>query len=376
MTLLRFSWLCAMGLLACGEAPDSQRPVDTVAPQLQLHSPMAGWSYTSRRVRAEFTARDDTRLSSLSWSLNGSDFQPLTLEAPRGGDGFLLEVVPRPGGNTLTVRATDAAGNASEQAVDFHFGSQSACGSSHTGVVRQGSLYMWGFNNRGQLGLEPQVTTIQRSPWRVPGMEGVVSLDLGQNHSLALKADGSVWAWGENKSGQLGLGLPHAPGQPWTPDFTPYPIPTRVEGLSGAVALSAGEHHSLVLMDDGTVRAFGDNAAGQLGDGTQEAVRNIPVAVSGLTDVVKVVAGNMHSVALKRDGTVWIWGLNTYGTLGQGSHDDQPHPLPTRVPGLADVVDIAAGWEHVLALHAGGTVSAPCRSRGWRTPVPSSPAAT
>ncbi|WP_245767402.1 RCC1 domain-containing protein [Stigmatella erecta] len=349
LALLRASLLSSMGLLACG--------ADAVAPRLQLHSPTAGWSYTSRRVRAEFTAVDDTQLSSLSWSLNGSDFQSLPLEAARDGTGFALEVAPRPGGNTLTVRVTDAAGNSAEQAVDFHFGSLSACGGPHTGVVRQGSLYLWGFNNRGQLGLGAEVTTNQGSPQRVPGIEGVAFLALNNNQSLALKEDGSVWAWGENTHGQLGLGTPAGPGQPWTPDFTPHPTPTRIEGLSGAVALSAGYHHSLVLMEDGTVRAFGDNSAGQLGDGTLEAIRDFPVAVSGLTDVVKVVAGNRHSVALKRDGTVWTWGRNTYGTLGQGTQDDQPHPTPTQVPGVADVVDIATGWEHVLALHAGGTLS-------------------
>ncbi|ADO68662.1 RCC1 domain-containing protein [Stigmatella aurantiaca] len=349
-------------LLACGgsdepQPPPPAPPVDDVAPQVQLLSPTVGWSYTSRKVLAEFTATDDTQLATLSWSLNGAGFQPLALTPSRGEDRFEFEVAPWPGRNTLAVRATDAAGNTAEQTVSFHFGGLSGAGGSHTGVVRQGALYLWGRNNRGQLGLGAEVTADQRVPKPVPGMEGVAAVALNQNHSMALKEDGTVWAWGENAQGQLGLGKPPEAGQPRTPDLTARWSPTRVEGLSGAVALALGYRHSLVLMEDGTVRAFGDNSTGQLGDGTTESPRDYPVLVGGLTEVVKVVAGSMHSVALKRDGTVWVWGRNTYGNLGQGTQDSTAHPTPAQVPGVANGVDIATGRDHILVLHAGGTVS-------------------
>ncbi|WP_263437163.1 RCC1 domain-containing protein [Stigmatella hybrida] len=347
-------------LLACGEDSGPRPeplPVDTTAPQLQVHSPTAGWNYTSRRVRVALTATDDTRLATLSWSLNGAGFLPLPAEA-RTGDTFLLEVAPRPGSNTLTVWAEDGAGNSTGQTVAFHFGSLSGSGAAHTGVVRQGRVYLWGRNNLGQLGLGEEVVTDQRAPRQVPGLEGVAALALNQNHTLALLEDGTVWAWGENAQGQLGLGPAPVPGAPRPPDVAPRRSPTRVEGLKGAVALALGYRHSLALMEDGTVRAFGDNSAGQLGDGTAERFRDFPVGVGGLTQVVKVVAGSMHSVALKQDGTVWVWGRNTYGNLGQGTQDGQPHPTPVQVPGVTDVVDIASGRDHLLALHAGGTVSA------------------
>ncbi|WP_284668668.1 hypothetical protein [Myxococcus sp. SDU36] len=127
--------------------------------------------------------------------------------------------------------------------------------------------------------------------------------------------------------------------------------------MSVAVAVGPGFRHSLVLMEGGAVRAFGNNQNGQLGDGSTESW-DYPMVVAGLTDVVKVTGGSMHSAALKRDGTVWVWGRNDYGNLGTGVADGASHPLPTPVPGMTDVVDIANGRDHILAANADGTVSA------------------
>ncbi|WP_224362636.1 RCC1 domain-containing protein [Hyalangium versicolor] len=334
-------------------------PPDTQAPEVQVLSPMEGQSITVRRVRLEGTATDALHLASLTWALNGSEPEALDVAALGTGGAFAFEVTPRPGANKVLLRATDASGNATEVTASFYYGSRSGAGGLHTGVVRDGFLYTWGRNNRGQLGLGASVTADQKLPLKVPDFEGVAAMAFNQNNSLALKADGTVWSWGENAQGQLGLGAPPDPEHPHTPDLTARWSPTLISSLSGVVAITVGYRHALVLMEDGTVRAFGDNSTGQLGDGSSASLADYPVAVSGLSDVVKVVAGSMHSVALRRDGTVWVWGRNSYGNLGGGTVDSTPHSTPTQVPGLTGVVDIATGRDHVLALHSDGTVS------GW-----------
>lgn len=103
-------------------------------------------------------------------------------------------------------------------------------------------------------------------------------------------------------------------------------IPVEVSGLTGVVAVSAGFYHSLALMSDGTVRAWGRNIYGELGDGTDND-SNVPVEVSGPTGVIAVSAGSVHSLALKSDGTVWAWGFNGQGQLGDGTNNDSNTPV-------------------------------------------------
>jgi hypothetical protein len=120
-----------------------------------------------------------------------------------------------------------------------------------------------------------------------------------------------------------------------------------VSGLSGVVAVAAGECHSLALKSDGTVRAWGYNYSGELGDGTT-TTRYVPVMVSGLSGVVAVAAGYCHSLALKSDGTVRAWGYNGYGQLGDGTTTSRLTPV--MVSGLSGVVSVAAGWYYSLAI--------------------------
>jgi alpha-tubulin suppressor-like RCC1 family protein len=207
-----------------------------------------------------------------------------------------------------------------------------------------GSVWSWGYNSQGQLG---DGTTINRtSPVAVSGLSsGVVAVAGGGYHSLALKADGSVWAWGDNFSGQLGDGT----GLNRT-------SPVAVSGLSsGVVAVAGGGVHSLALKSDGSVVAWGFNAQGELGDGTTTN-RFSPVAVSGLSSgVVAVAGGGSHSLALKADGFVWSWGYNAEGELGDGTTINRTSPVA--VSGLSSgVVAVAGGGSHSLALKADGSV--------------------
>ncbi|RYZ44304.1 MAG: RCC1 repeat-containing protein, partial [Myxococcaceae bacterium] len=130
----------------------------------------------------------------------------------------------------------------------------------------------------------------------------------GQLHSLGLQADGTVWAWGYNRYGQLGNNT-----------TTDRLAPVKVTGLTGVVVdIAAGNEHSVAVKADGTVWAWGRNDLGQLGDNTTTQ-RLKPVKVSGLTGVMAVAAGYRYSLALKTDGTVWAWGDNASGKLGDGT---------------------------------------------------------
>lgn len=165
-------------------------------------------------------------------------------------------------------------------------------------------------------------------------------------HSLAVCSDSTVKAFGENASGELGDGT-----------TTDQNIPVSVVGLSSVISVSGGgdqlEAHSLALKKNGTVWAWGSNLYGALGNASTNPSLT-PVQVLLLTGVTKISAGGWHSVALKNDGTVWTWGWNTDGQLGDGTFVDKT--IATQVPGLTNVVAIAAGTYHVLALKSDSTV--------------------
>ena len=165
----------------------------------------------------------------------------------------------------------------------------------------------------------------------------------GSTHSLVLKSDGTVWAWGDNTNGALGVGNTADQGTVLTCCDTP----VQVHGLTTVTAVAAGDFDSLALTSAGTVWAWGDNTSGQLGDGTMTA-RDTPVQVGGLTRVTAIAAGSTQSLALKSDGTVSAWGNNTEGELGDGTTTERDTPLP--VAGLTSVIAIAAGLEYSLAL--------------------------
>ncbi|WP_203971913.1 lamin tail domain-containing protein [Planotetraspora silvatica] len=222
----------------------------------------------------------------------------------------------------------------------------SAAGVAVTGPAAAASgdtsgAYAWGDNSVGQLGMGS--TDNLSSPAAVHAVSQVTQIAAGGFHSLALRSDGTVWGWGDNTRGELGNGGYAAPT----------PVPVQVSGLTGIVQVAAGLGYSLALRSDGTVWAWGINTDGQLGDGTTTD-RRTPVKVSGLIGVTQIAAGGFHSLALRSNGTVRAWGWNYAGQLGNGTTTRRT--TPSAVSGLTKVTRIAVGREHSLARRSDGTV--------------------
>lgn len=229
---------------------------------------------------------------------------------------------------------------------------------NHSAAVKaDGTLWTWGSDKFGQLGIGEipnNACLCRNTPTQVAGLNGVMTVAMGSQHTVALKSDGTVWTWGNNAKGQLGNG-----------NNTSHASPAQVPGLSDVIAVSAGYQHTLALKSDGTVWAWGNNSAGALGDNTRQD-RNAPVQVSGLGSITRISAGAMHSVALKSDGSVWAWGLNSpslvYGFLptfggqiGDGTTIDRLAPVEITSLGN-NVHALAAGSYHTTFLKAGGSV--------------------
>lgn len=217
-----------------------------------------------------------------------------------------------------------------------------SAGFFHTVALKtDGTVWAWGLNDYGQLGDE---TVEDRNiPVQVKGLNNVMAVAGGWRHTAALKSDGTVWVWGENQHGELGDGT----------NVISSNTPVQVKGLNNVVSISAGDSYTLALKSDGTVWAWGWNGGGQLGDGTLED-RNVPIQVKNLNNVVKLSAGLCHSLAIKKDGSIWAWGVNSQGQLGDGTLEKRN--IPIEVKNLNNVVNMSAGHIHSLALKEDGTV--------------------
>jgi alpha-tubulin suppressor-like RCC1 family protein len=214
-------------------------------------------------------------------------------------------------------------------------------GGTHVLALKEnGSLWVWGYNWDGQLGLSD--TDNRSSPVQMG--TGYVAVAAGTNHSLGIKADGSLWAWGQNYDGQLGQGYY---------DYTPHPNPMQVGGETDWVAVAGGEHHSLALKADGSLWAWGDNFYGELGLGNTTD-QFTPTRVG--TGYAAVAAGGDYSLALMADGSIRSWGRNDYGQLGQDSADNDPHPTPTQIEADTNWVAVCAGTNHSLGVKANGSL--------------------
>ena len=215
------------------------------------------------------------------------------------------------------------------------------------------AIYTWGENNNGQLG-NGTVGGFSGVPVKANNGSSVIALAGGYEYAVSLRGDGTVWSWGDDFYGQLGDGT--------TLDKS---VPVQVGGLSNIVAVAAGSYHSIALRSDGTVLSWGRNLYGQLGDNTT-VQKTAPVQVLGpggvgmLNNIVAIAAGSYFSLAVRADGTVWAWGYNLSGQLGDNTLVNKSVPVQVLGFGGAGVLNniytVAAGSLHGIALRSDGTV--------------------
>jgi alpha-tubulin suppressor-like RCC1 family protein len=255
------------------------------------------------------------------WGDNGSG---------RQGDGtFINTNAPRPIATNATWRTISAGG-------------------AHTLAVRaDGALWAWGLNQSGQLGDGTYTGALSPQPISTNAVWQAVSA--GLDHSIGLRADGTLWTWGFNYAGQLGSGT-------FTGTNTPQPIATNATWRAIAAGGTLGASYSLAVRADGTLWAWGDNSDGQLGIGTF-AGANTPQQVGINTNWQAVAAGGRHTAALQADGSLWIWGWNESGQLGNGmdgpfDSKNTPQRIGTQTTWLA----VTAGREHTVALRTDGSL--------------------
>lgn len=237
------------------------------------------------------------------------------------------------GGGSTTQTTVDSPGISWKQV---------SCGFNYrSGIQMNGSLWSWGNNDYGQLG---DNTTNTRSS---PVQEFTESLDwkevsCGDQQTIAIKTNGTLWSWGQNDTGELGLG-----------DTAQRNSPTQIGTDTIWKQVSCGYEHSAAVKTDGTLWVWGRNNYGQIGDGTTGTNRLSPVQIAG-TNWKQVSCGKYHTSALKDDGTLWSWGQNYTGALGVGDNLDKN--TPTQVGTNTDWKQVSCGDEHSSAIKTNGTL--------------------
>lgn len=245
------------------------------------------------------------------------------------GNGTITFVAP-----TATVQVTGLT-----DAVALSGGGTHACA-----LKSNGSVACWGYNYAGQLGINT-TTTASPSPALVGGLGNTIAIAAGNAFTCALQATGKVMCWGENRFGELGNGTVGSSSS----------TPTEVVGLNNAITLSAGGFHACAILANGSVRCWGYNGAGTLGNGTTLA-STATTAVSSITNAIAVAGGYAHTCALLPSGSVSCWGSNKFG--GVGNHTTVTSVVtPSPVSGMTDAIAISSGNSHTCALRASGAIS-------------------
>jgi alpha-tubulin suppressor-like RCC1 family protein len=222
--------------------------------------------------------------------------------------------------------------------------SQVASGSQyHSAAIKtDGTFWMWGRNFTGQIG---DGTTITRSsPVQVGALTNWSQPAVGGGHMLAVKTDNSLWAWGNNASGQLGQNIAGNTSSP-----------VQVGILTNWAQVTAGSDHSIAVKTSGTLWSWGFNHIGQLGQNIATTInRSSPVQIGSLTNWSRVSEFYQSASAIKTDGTLWSWGLNAFGMIGDGTVVRRSSPV--QVGAFTTWSDVAKGTHHTVAVTVNGAL--------------------
>jgi alpha-tubulin suppressor-like RCC1 family protein len=240
-------------------------------------------------------------------------------------------------------------------------------------LLEDGSVVAWGENDEGQLGNGPSgsnrpLGTYPKpspTPVKVTDLAGIIAIEAGRKHAIALRKDGTVWAWGIRDDGAIGDGDAKPARSLRVVSAT---APVAVRGLPGITQIATGQTHNLALTRDGKVMSWGSNSTGELGVGTRETGWT-PAEVTGLANIVAIAAGSGQntygvSAAVRQDGTLWVWGNGSSAMMGNGVSNPSPDDpggrnlLPLQVKGIAGAKAAAVGAGHIAALMNDGSVRA------------------
>jgi len=215
--------------------------------------------------------------------------------------------------------------------VDDNWDEVAAEAANSAAVKQDNSLWLWGLNSYGQLGIDARSSSNASSPTQVGVLTNWAHVTLPVEATVAIKVDGTLWAWGRGQNGRTGLGITGNRSSP-----------VQVGTLSNWSTVSSRNDHCVALKTDGTLWTWGDNDQGELGDNDQGVDKLSPIQIGADTDWAYVNAGNGISFAIKTDGTLWAWGNAGAGRLGTGDSPALDRSSPVQVGALTD-------WSYVAS---------------------------
>ena len=315
-----------------------------------------GTTVTGVTVRTVLLARGASHSLAATVTGTGSPAQTVTWEivgsrhAQTTITGNTLTIARDETQRTITVRARSTVNTAISSTATIHINAAStiSAGNQFNFVIKaDGSLWAWGSNSEGVLGLNN--TTNRPAPERVGVDNDWAFISAGSHHALGIKTDGSLWAWGRGASGQLGQGS----------DLTARHIPTRVGTDNDWAFVSGGNHHSLAIKTNGSLWVWGANDQGQLGLGNMGAGtnRNIPTRLGNGYNWAFTSGSNWYSLAIRTDGSLWAWGNHTDGGTGLGETTGNV-TAPVQIQGASNWVFVSAGLGHSLGIRTNGSLYA------------------
>ena len=209
------------------------------------------------------------------------------------------------------------------------------------GLKTDGTLWAWGNNSYGQLGIGSAGS--KSTPTQIGTANDWQKIATGNYHSIALKTNGTIWTWGRNDYGQIGDGT--------SVDRT---TPVQLGNATDWVSVASGDNYIMALKSNGTLWAWGSNLRGQLGDGTT-VNKSFPIQIGTATNWQTIAPASQHTLAIKTDGTLWGWGYNTSGQLGSGTSTIS-NPVPAQIGTATNWKSVAGGVSHSLGVKTDGTL--------------------